>query len=91
MEENADLLRRILADDSLGVVQPYFTHFLLEAIYRNGLREEYTRQILEQWKEPVRECHKGLAEGFYKPDDNVLFIHTGGAGGLFAQNWEADV
>ena len=22
-------------------------------------------------------------EGFYKPDDNVLFVHTGGAGGLF--------
>ena len=29
-------------------------------------------------------------EGFYKRDDNVLFIHTGGAGGLFAQDWEAE-
>ena len=29
-------------------------------------------------------------EGFYKPDDHVLFIHTGGAGGLFAQDWEAE-
>ena len=28
-------------------------------------------------------------EGFYKPTDNVLFIHTGGAGGLFAQDWES--
>ena len=27
-------------------------------------------------------------EGAYKPEDNVLFIHTGGAGGLFAQDWE---
>ncbi len=27
--------------------------------------------------------------GFYRPDDHVLFIHTGGAGGLFAQDWEA--
>ena len=26
--------------------------------------------------------------GFYKPTDNVLFVHTGGAGGLFAQDWE---
>lgn len=26
--------------------------------------------------------------GRYKPDDHVLFIHTGGAGGLFAQDWE---
>jgi len=29
-------------------------------------------------------------EGFYKADDHVLFIHTGGAGGLFAQDWEAE-
>jgi 1-aminocyclopropane-1-carboxylate deaminase/D-cysteine desulfhydrase-like pyridoxal-dependent ACC family enzyme len=27
-------------------------------------------------------------EGYYKPEDNVLFVHTGGAGGLFAQEWE---
>ena len=27
-------------------------------------------------------------EGFYKKDDNVLFVHTGGVGGLFAQDWE---
>jgi len=26
-------------------------------------------------------------EGKYTPDDNVLFIHTGGAGGLFAADW----
>ena len=26
--------------------------------------------------------------GEYRPDDNVLFLHTGGAGGLFAQDWE---
>ena len=29
-------------------------------------------------------------EGAYKPSDNVLFIHTGGAGGLFAQDWEVE-
>ena len=29
-------------------------------------------------------------EGFYKPEDNVLFVHTGGAGGLFAQDWESE-
>lgn len=29
-------------------------------------------------------------EGFYKPGDNVLFVHTGGAGGLFAQDWEKE-
>ena len=29
-------------------------------------------------------------EGRFKPTDNVLFIHTGGAGGLFAQDWEKE-
>lgn len=27
-------------------------------------------------------------EGFYKLEDNVLFVHAGGTGGLFAQEWE---
>ncbi|MBQ9960769.1 MAG: D-cysteine desulfhydrase family protein [Firmicutes bacterium] len=31
---------------------------------------------------------KRARAGEYKPDDNVLFIHSGGAGGLFAQDWE---
>lgn len=26
--------------------------------------------------------------GAFRPEDNVLFLHTGGAGGLFAQDWE---
>ena len=31
---------------------------------------------------------KRAREGAYRPEDNVLFIHSGGAGGLFAQDWE---
>lgn len=31
---------------------------------------------------------KRAREGAFKPDDNILFLHTGGAGGLFAQDWE---
>ena len=80
-ETCADLLERILNDDSLGVVQPYFCHFLLEAVYRNGLREKYTLLILEQWKEPVRECTKGLAEGFFKPEESYSFDHSHAWGG----------
>jgi len=30
---------------------------------------------------------RAAREGAFKPEDNVLFIHTGGAGGLFAQDW----
>ena len=31
---------------------------------------------------------KRAREGFFKPEDKILFIHTGGAGGLFSQDWE---
>lgn len=31
---------------------------------------------------------KRARAGEFKPTDNVLFVHTGGAGGLFAQDWE---
>ena len=31
---------------------------------------------------------KRARAGEYKPEDNVLFVHSGGAGGLFAQDWK---
>ena len=80
-ETCANLLQRILKEDSLGVVQPYFCHFLLEAVYRSGLRDHFTLPILEQWKSPVRECSKGLAEGFYKPEETYSFDHSHAWGG----------
>ena len=67
------LLIRILSDGTLGEVQPYFQHFLLDAVYRNGMREEYTLKLLSQWKAPVAECPKGLPEGFYKPTPTYGF------------------
>ncbi|MBE6570586.1 MAG: hypothetical protein E7658_10305 [Ruminococcaceae bacterium] len=75
------LIEKIMTDPSLGEVQPYFTHFLLEAVYRNGLREKYTRMILEDWKEPVRTCPYGLAEGFHKPEPTYSFDHSHAWGG----------
>ncbi|MCQ2456322.1 MAG: hypothetical protein MJ096_03105 [Clostridia bacterium] len=80
-EKCRDVLRRVWEDDSLGEVQPYFTHFWLEAIYRNGLRDEMTLPLLDKWKEPVKECSKGLAEGFYKPEPTYHFDHSHAWGG----------
>ncbi len=79
--ENRELIKRIWDDESLGQVQPYFCHFLFEAIYRNGLREEFTRELAELWKAPVKECSKGLAEGFYKPEPTYNFDHSHAWGG----------
>lgn len=76
-----DLLSRIIEDDELGPVQIYFAHYLLEAVYRNGLCDKYTRRILDQWKEPVRDFSKGLPEGFYLPDETYTFDYSHGWGG----------
>lgn len=79
-DDPADLLIRTLEDDSLGYFQPYFAHFVLEAVRVNGLTHKFTRQLLEDWKEPIRSCPKGLPEGFYKQSD-YPFDHSHGWGG----------
>ena len=75
-----DLLTKVMTDESLGELQPYFTHFLLDAIYRNGLRTEYTDTVLRQWVAPCHECSKGLAEGFIAPE-GYHFDHSHAWGG----------
>ena len=75
------LLRGVLSEEIEGDIQPYFTHYLLEAVYRWGLREEYTRTILERWKESVQLCPKGLAEGFVPPEPTYRFDHSHAWGG----------
>lgn len=76
----ADLLDRTLEDDALGYFQPYFAHFVLEAVRVCGLCDKWTRPLLEDWKEPIRSCPKGLPEGFYKQSD-YPFDHSHGWGG----------
>lgn len=76
----ADLLRRTLNDDSLGYFQPYFAHFVLEAVRVNGLTHEFSRKILEMWKKPILDCPKGLPEGFIY-QENYGFDHSHGWGG----------
>jgi hypothetical protein len=71
-----ELINKIMKDEIEGEVQPYFLHYLLEAVYSNGLRDEYTLQIIERWKDAVRECDKGLVEGFVAPEPTYSFDHS---------------
>ena len=75
------LLNEVMNNDELGVVQPYFMHFLFEAIYKHGLRDEYTLKLIEKWYAPIKECDKGLVEGFYKPTPEYSFDHSHAWGG----------
>jgi len=61
--------------------QPYFAHFMFEAIYKAGLRNEFTLELLDRWKTPIKECDKGLVEGFISPNENYTFDHSHAWGG----------
>jgi hypothetical protein len=76
-----ELVRKIMANEIGGDYQPYFTHYLLQAVYRLGLREQYTRPIVERWIGPTKECPKGLVEGFVKPEPSYGFDHSHAWGG----------
>ena len=71
-----EILGKVMQGEIEGDVQPYFLHYLLEAVFRLGLRDRYTLSILERWKAPVRECPKGIAEGFVKPEPTYKFDHS---------------
>jgi len=75
------LIRRVVNDAEWGMCQPYFKHFLLEAIFRLGLRDELSLKVMEDWKAPVKDCPKGLVEGFIVPEPTYSFDHSHAWGG----------
>ena len=70
-----------MSDDIPGEYQAYFAHYLLEAVYRNGLRDEYTLELVRKWIPHVKDCSKGLTEGFIPPEPTYSFDHSHAWGG----------
>ena len=77
----ACFLNRVLDDDSLGEFQPYFAHFAMEAMNRNGLADRCLLPMCQRWKDAYRDCSKGLQEGFIKPEPTYRFDHSHAWGG----------
>ena len=75
------LLEKIMNDEIEGDVQPYFLHYLLEAIEKQGEKEKYTLKVINRWKKAVDECNKGLVEGFFPPEPTYHFDHSHAWGG----------
>ena len=75
------LIDKIMSNEIEGDIQPYFMHYLLEAIYTHDLRNKYTLQVIERWKKPIEDCDKGLAEGFVTPEPTYHFDHSHAWGG----------
>ena len=80
-ETGRNLVDMVMTERIPGDYQPYFMHYLLEAVFRLGLREKYTRLICDRWKAPALEFPKGLVEGFVTPEPGYGFDHSHAWGG----------
>ena len=80
-ERSRRILTELLSDESFSDYQPYFAHFVLEAIYKNGLTDKWTMKVIDRWREQHRICPKGLAEGFLPPEPTYRFDHSHAWGG----------
>ncbi len=56
------IMRRIMADDTLTMVQPYFMHYVFDALEKAGLFEEYAFDLMARWKRIVGEHPTSLKE-----------------------------
>lgn len=79
-EDAAAILQRTLESD-MQEVQPYFMHFVLEAVHRCGLFQKYGLEILRKWIPLVEECSKGLKEGWFAPEKGYNFDYSHAWGG----------
>ena len=67
------LIRKVMTQPELGECQPYFAHYLFEAVYKNWLREEYTLGIAGRWK-PVPSQQKWTQKSFKKRNESYSFF-----------------
>ena len=63
------LMRRVVTEETLdgGTVfdiQPYFMHYVLEAVRKVGLFGEHGLRLLHLWDKQVEESPKGMKEGW---------------------------
>ena len=80
-ERGREIMQKVMEDRSLPDYQPYYAHFVLQALWNTGLFDRYAPDIFKRWLPMAAECSKGLAEGWIKPCDNYEFDHSHAWGG----------
>jgi hypothetical protein len=76
-DKSKEILEYVLKDLSKFEMQPYFYHFLLEAIYKEGLFEKYGLDLIRKYESLLKKCPKGLSEAWENMDCD--FSHAWGA------------
>lgn len=60
--KSTELMEEVLNNENLIQPNPYFMHFVIDAVYKTGLFKKYGISILKRWVDLVDECDKGLKE-----------------------------
>lgn len=62
--KGTEVMEKVMADTKMPPVQPYFMFFLLGALEKCGLLGKYGISEICKWDNLVKECEKGLKEGW---------------------------
>ena len=57
-------------------VQPYFDHYLFEAIHNADYDKKYAFKLINEFTNNIKITDKGLPEGFFKPDSGYVFDYS---------------
>ena len=80
-EKAKAVMEKVMTDDTLIDFQPYFAHFVLDALHETGLFEKYGMRLIDRWKPMVAACTKGMQEGWHNPGGGYGFDHSHAWGG----------
>ena len=57
-------MRKVMENKTLTPAQPYFMHFVFEALLKTGLFERYGLIQIKRWKNLLEECNSSLKEAW---------------------------
>jgi len=80
INNEAEIMEWVLRPENIEGVQPYFMHFVFEALSKVGLYEKYGMELLRKWQVLVEDCEKGMHE---------LWQHFKGYGLDYSHGWGA--
>lgn len=80
-EKAKEIIERVMNEEFITDLQPYFMHYLFEAFKKTGLYEKYAINELRRWSVMTDKCSKGLQEGWIKPQEDYSFDHSHAWGG----------
>ncbi|MCQ2479988.1 MAG: hypothetical protein MJ120_05045, partial [Clostridia bacterium] len=80
-EKAKTIIEKVMSEKFITELQPYFMHYLFEALKKTGLYEKYAMNELRRWSVMTDACKKGLQEGWIKPQEDYSFDHSHAWGG----------